>query len=450
MRKVIFVDPPAFCTTVEGLVAPVLRHRPVAVAAPGADRATVLALSAEARAAGITRGMPVRQAKKRCPDLMLVPPNPALYAKASKALHEILGRYAPIIEPRGYGHAFLDVTGTTRLFGPALDLTVRIQRESRERLNLPLSAGLSINKLVSQAAAAVIKGGTEGQRGSELLCQVSTGDERSFLAPRPIEVMPDLTDDIRERLDEYQLDLIGEIAAIERRQLSAVFGAEGTLLHERANGIDLRPVLPPERKAEFRVAHTLATDTNDTRVLHPLLRRLSERLGSQLRHRKLTASRLTVSIAYSDYATARRQVPLPLAALDQELWIAVRHAFALACQRTIAIRAVGITVDRLAEAEAQMELGLDGGDGVGQASVPVLRSGDGKGGSLLPLCPTAPPETLQLAVDKIRKRWGDRSVVSGSRSPSPSLSQGSRSRDDNLTAHPLATLGAGCSPSVTR
>jgi len=82
MRSVLFVDPPAFCTAVEGLVAPALRSRPVAVAPPGADRATVLALSAEARLAGIERGMPVRQALKRCPDLVLLPPNPRLYARA--------------------------------------------------------------------------------------------------------------------------------------------------------------------------------------------------------------------------------------------------------------------------------------------------------------------------------------------------------------------------------
>jgi len=93
-------------------VAPALRGRPVAVAAPGADRATVLALSPEAHAAGITRGMPVRQAQKRCPDLALLPPNPKLYARASAALHDIFRRYAPVIEPRGYGHAYLDVTGT--------------------------------------------------------------------------------------------------------------------------------------------------------------------------------------------------------------------------------------------------------------------------------------------------------------------------------------------------
>ncbi len=415
-RRIIYVDPPAFCTTVEGLVAPVLRHRPVAVAAPGADRATVLALSAEARAAGITRGMPVRQAKKRCPDLMLVPPNPALYAKASRALHEILSRYAPVIEPRGYGHAFLDVSGTARLFGPAVDLTARIQREARQRLGLPLSAGVSVNKLVSQAAATVVKeadGRAGGQAGSEMLCQVDRGDEQGFLAPRAVAVMPDLDGAMRQRLDEYQLELIGEIAAIERRQLTAVFGTEGVLLHERAHGIDLRPVLPPERKAEFRAAHTLATDTNDLGVLSPLLRKLTERLGHQLRTRRLTAARLTVSLAYSDYATVRRRVPLHRAALDMELWEAARRAFELARQRTIAIRAVGVSVDRLTEEEAQLLLELSCGGGQGGQD-----GQDGQGGQA---------DALQLAVDKIRKRWGEPAVRIGrplspvSRLPSPVL-----------------------------
>jgi DNA polymerase-4 len=102
----------------------------VAVAAPGADRATVLALSAEARRAGITRGMPVNRARKLCPDLIVRPPNPRLYARASRALDEILRHYAPIIEPTGYGHAFLDLTGTGRLFGSAVDVAMKIQRRS--------------------------------------------------------------------------------------------------------------------------------------------------------------------------------------------------------------------------------------------------------------------------------------------------------------------------------
>ena len=118
MRAVLFVDPPAFCTTLEGLVAPGLRTRPLAIAPPAADRATILALSGEARLAGLVPGMPVRTAQRLCPDLVVLPPNPKLYARASRALHEILRVFAPTIEPRGYGHAFLDLTGTDRLFGP--------------------------------------------------------------------------------------------------------------------------------------------------------------------------------------------------------------------------------------------------------------------------------------------------------------------------------------------
>ena len=262
MRSVLFVDPPAFCTTVEGLVAPSLRTRPVAVAPPGADRATILALSAEARLAGIERGMLVRQALKRCPDLVLLPPNPRLYARASRALHEVLRIYAPVIEPRGYGHAFLDLTGTGRLFGPAVDVAARVQREVRERLRLPLSVGVAANKLVSQAATTVVK--------PEPLLEVPGGGEASFLAPHPLDVLPDLHPRMRRRLDDYQLDLIGEVAAITESALCAVFGGAGRTLRAQARGIDPRPVLSPERQSEFHVSHALATDTNDARRAAPV------------------------------------------------------------------------------------------------------------------------------------------------------------------------------------
>src|SRR3954451_3569466 len=152
MRSVLFIDPPAFCTTLEGLVVPALSSRPLAIAPPAADRATLLALSAEARRAGLVRGMSVRKAQRLCPDLVLLPPNPRLYARASRALHEILRVYAPAIEPRGYGHGFLDLTGTGRLFGPPQDVAARISREVGDQLRLAVSVGIATNKLVSQAA----------------------------------------------------------------------------------------------------------------------------------------------------------------------------------------------------------------------------------------------------------------------------------------------------------
>ncbi len=417
-RSVLYLDPPAFCTTVEGLVAPALRERPVIVAAPGADRATVLALSPEARRAGITRGMAVSRARKLCPDLIARPPNPRLYARASRALDEILRRYAPVIEPRGYGHAFLDLTGTGRLFGPAVDVAARIQREAGERLGLPLAAGVAQNKLVSQAAATVVKA-DKADRSS--LLGISPGNEAIFLAPESVELLPDLDARIQTRLDDYQLERIGEIQAISDDELAAVFGPPGRQLGMHARGVDRSPVLPAAVRAEFRAAHTLGDDSNDLALLHRVLRQLTERLGSRLRARRYTARRLTLHLAYTDYATAKRSVPLGLAALDIELWEAAKRAFALANQRTVAIRAVGVVVDRLGEAEDQLELweGGPGAQGPGPSEYGNSRSAGSTltGLRALDSGPRAPgpgssirAAELQSAVDSIRTRWGVRTI----------------------------------------
>jgi DNA polymerase-4 len=403
MRSVLYVDPPAFCTTLEGLVAPALRTRPLAVAPPGAERATILALSVEARLAGLVRGMPVRQAQRLCPDLIVLPPNPRLYARASRALHEILRVFAPTIEPRGYGHAFVDLTGTGRLFGPPEDVAARILHEAGERLRLPVSVGIAANKLVSQAAIKADRW-TVGQQGSELL-YVPAGNERSFLAPHPLEVLPELDPGIRARLEEYQLDLIGEVAAISESALCAVFGRDGRILRARAQGIDPRPVLSPERQSEFHVVHTLATDTNDVGVLHPLLRLMSERLGRRLRQRELTAGRLRLEATYADYTVTARTVPLGAAVLDSELWDAARRAFALANTKRLALRAVALTLDRLMET-GQLELwgggmavGRYGGRAEGEIQVDVGHSES---------------TALQHALDRIHSRYGAAALGRGS------------------------------------
>jgi DNA polymerase IV len=426
LRSVLYIDPPAFCTAVEGLVAPVLRERPVAVAAPGADRATILALSAEAKAAGIARGMPVAKAKKICPDLILKAPNPRLYARASSALFEILRRYAPVMEPKGYGHAYLDLTGTSRLFGPAVDVARKIQKESNQRIGLELAVGAAVNKLVSRTASEVAKGiFTEPPNRHPAfppLLDVLAGNEAPFLAPHPTGLLPDLSQEMRERLDDYQLELIGEVAALEQQQLYSVFGTPGRVLHQHARGIDPRPVMPPEVKAEFRAAHTLASDTNDLGLIHPLLRHLTERLGQRLRQRQLVSRRLTLQLAYTDYATAKRSISLPLAALDVELWDAARRAFALANTRTVAIRALGISVDRLLEADLQLEL-WEIGDGRWETGdgKSVRREADRRTGGLADRLTSHVPRLttsdglnrrteLQAAVDQIRARWGNQGI----------------------------------------
>jgi DNA polymerase-4 len=381
MRSIFFVDPPAFCTTVERLVAPALRGRPLAVAPPGADRATILALSREAQEAGLERGMPVLLATKQCPDLVLIPPNRRLYARASRALHDILKHYAPVIEPRGYGHAFLDLTGTERLFGPSIDVAERIRRESRARLGLPLSIGVATNKLVSQTATTV---------GPVQLLEILRGDEAPFLAPHTVRFLPDLTPKVRDRLDDYQLDRIGEVAALTERQVTTVLGdMAGRTLLARARGIDARPVLPPEVRRQFQVSHTLATDTNDLDVIQPLLRHLSEQIGHRLRQRLLVARRLSLRLGYADYTELHRNVSLLTGNLDVELWEITRRLFTKTNSKRIAIRNIHLAADRLYDADGQLDLWQEPPESIRRETV------------------------LQGALDQIVTRWGGNGVRRG-------------------------------------
>ncbi|MEP6744156.1 MAG: hypothetical protein ABJB33_01555, partial [Gemmatimonadota bacterium] len=368
---------------VESLVTPRLRDRPIVVAAPGAERATVLALSAEARAAGVARGTAVRLAQKLCPDLIVLPPNPELYARASRALNAVVARYAPIIEPHGWGHSFCDVTGTERLFGTPVDVAWKMSRAVREEVRIPLAVGVAANKLVSEVAAEVAKAvrRSGGQAVSDYLIPVAPGDEAKFLAPNHVDLLPDLEQKLRDRLDEYQLERIGQIAAIPAPDLCSVFGARGRSLHAATLGIDPRPVLPPTVRAEFRVEHTFATDTNDRGELDRLITALADALGRRLRRRNLAARRLRLMITYADWMEAARALPLRSLQLDADLRAAARAAFALAVTRTVAIRTVGMVVDGLVEAGVQLELWADGRTG-GWAEDP-----------------------LQTAVDRVRSRW---------------------------------------------
>jgi DNA polymerase-4 len=393
-KSVLFLDPPEFRIRVESLVSSHLRERPIVVAAPGAERATVLALSAEARAAGIARGTEVRLARKLCPDLVVLPPNPELYARASRALHAVIARFAPIIEPRGWGHAFCDVTGTERLFGPPVDVAWKMSQAVREEVRLPLAVGVAANKLVSEVAAEVAKADrrTGGQVDGDYLVPVAQGDEAKFLAPNHVDLLPDLEQKLRDRLDEYQLERIGQVAEIPTPDLCAVFGSRGRSLHAATLGIDPRPVLPPTVKAEFRVEHTLATDTNDRGELDRLLAALADTLGRRLRRRNLATRRLRLLITYADWMETARTMAVPSLQLDTDLRAAVRAAFAIAVTRTVAIRTVGLVVDQLVEAGVQLE----------------LWQGDWATGRL---------DGQQKALDRITTRWGTNGLRRGAITP---------------------------------
>jgi DNA polymerase-4 len=379
-RVILYVNPLTFPIAVERVAqhGSRLAARPVAIAPGGTDRAIIWSASSEATLAGVAVGMPIYQALRRCPDLVLLPPRYGLYRRAAEALERILRPFVPVIEPHTLGHAYGDLSGTYKLFGPATDIAAKIRRDIWGRLGLPVTVGLAVNKAVSEVAAHVLK--------PEPVVDVRPGDEPAFLAPHPLAALPGALPVIREQLARYNVRHIGTLAALTRVQVEGVLGRRGGELHARANGIDPRPVVSPARRATLRAQSTLRVETNDRDVLHTELRQLSEQLGRQLRGRHVTADRLELVARYADHRDAAGATALqPATDLDADLTTAARTLADRLLTRRIALTALGLVVTLGVGSDVQLSL-FD------------------------PPTPTLRRHALNTALDRVRRRHGTSSI----------------------------------------
>jgi DNA polymerase IV len=292
-REIIHVDIAAFAVAVERIVQPALRGRPVVVAPVGLSRSVVTSLSPEAWVEGIRKGMALAKAVRYCRNVVVLPPNEPLYARASRALLRILEGFSPVLEPAGYGHAYLDVTGTGRLLGPPRDTAWRAQQEIRRQLRLDASLGVASNKMVSRIASVVTK--------PIGLQDVPPGDESSFLSPLPTHLLPGVGARTQQQLEELNIRIIRELAVMDVDALTLVFGRLSFVMHQRALGIDNTPVYPPRALPGMDEEETLGEDSNDYGLLERVLFRLCERGGERLREERQRAGRLELRIRYSDY-----------------------------------------------------------------------------------------------------------------------------------------------------
>jgi DNA polymerase-4 len=348
-REIIYADIAAFAVTVERMVHPELRRRPVVVAPIGTPRAVVTALSREAWDAGVRKGMLLAKARRYCRGVAVLPPNEPLYARASNAICRILGEFSPLLEPSGYGHAYVDITGTGRLFGPARDTAWRLQTEIRNRLRLEASFGVAANKMVSRIAAVVIK--------PVGLQDVRPGDERSFLSPFPVRLLPGVGPRTVEQLSELNIGLIRDLAAVELEHLTLAFGRLGFALHERALGIDNTPVYPPIAVPAIEQERILPEDTNDLALLRRSLFELCEAAANRLRTDRLRAGRLQLRVRYSDY---REDIGRERLAPPTQSTAALRAHAAPLLERTVSrrtrVRSLCLQLANLASGPAQLEL----------------------------------------------------------------------------------------------
>lgn len=380
-RRILHIDVNSFAISVERALEARLRQRPVIVAFPGMDRSVVISTSLEARQAGLYRGMLLRQALRQCRDVTVIPPNEPLYSRAMQAMMKIIAQFTPLIEPANYGHAFLDMTGTSRLFGVPVDTAVAIQKEILQRISLPTSLGIADNKLVSKIASEITSPSS--------VEEVQHGNEQLFIAPLKIYHLPSIDQSVKKQLTELNIRIIRELAELPLPHLSMVFGRVGLKLHQAARGIDHTPVFPPQQLPNIYEQQTLAEDTNDIFLLRQGLYRLVENVGRKLRSKSQTARTMILEIYYADHREASGQKRLAAATnLDQQLFVAADELLNKILTRRIRVRRMAVRYFQLRPVSAQLSLFDD------------MKKGETE-------------RQLNRAMDKIRERFGDGVVKFG-------------------------------------
>ncbi len=417
-RSILHVDVPAFPIAVERVIEPGLRDRPVIVAPPGSARATILAASPEAVRDGVRAGMPVREAARRCPGVVLLPVNERLYQRAAAAIATLLHAYSPLVEPTVPGQSYLDLTGTGRLFGHATDVAARIRREVATRLRLSATVGVATNKLVSRVAARVIR--------PDGLCDIFPGGEAPFLQPLPVGFLPGAANPAaRARFEDLGITRIGDLLRLSLIQIRIAFGRRGGHLHRQASGIDDSPVRPPERCRAVVEQKTLAEDSNARSILHRTLWCLCERAGARLRRLGVTPRRLQLAVRYSDAVTASGGMLLPVpTTAELPLFAAAQTLLGRVLSRRVRVRAITLDCSDFVRGPRQLVLFDPQEFDTPAAGRPVAYGPAHPGGRRI-----GAAETLAGAIDRIRGRFGAESIVWGRLAPprsTPALHRNAR------------------------
>ena len=384
LRAVVHLNVANFAVAVERGVDCRLRDWPVIVAHEGAARAVVYDMSEEAYQAGIRKGMALHRARRRCRDARLLSPHFDRYERAMHALQARALPFSPRVEVVDEGgHLFVDLSGTGRLFGPPVDVAWRLRNEIRSDLGLDPIWSVAPNKLVAKVATRLVK-----PTGEYI---VEPGQERQFIAPVPVHLLPGLQRQDLALLRELNLLCAADVARLSLPQLSDAFGPGAGLLHDTVRGIDPSPVLPAgRRQGKVWLDHEFGDDQHRPEVVEGILFGLVERAGRLLRQRRLGARRVGVQLDYSDGLRALRQASRREAtANDFVLFGLGQAALRRAWTRRVRLRHLRLVCDRLAAPSAQLSL-LPGEQG--QADKQELVVG---------------------ALDRIRQRFGAGAIQAG-------------------------------------
>jgi len=375
-RSILHLDLDSFFVSVERLINSELKKRPLLVGGIS-DRGVVAACSYETRAFGVHSGMPMKLARRLCPEAIVLRGNSGTYTKYSDLITEIIKSEVPAFEKASIDEFYADLSGMDQFFGTykfASELRTKVIRES----GLPISLGLSINKIVSKVATGEAKPNNQ--------IKIDQGYEKQFLAPLPIRKIPMVGDKTGLTLQRLGIRIVSDLQKLPEELLLQTLGKTGGIIWRRAQGIDHSPVITYNERKSISTERTFDYDTIDMTLLRELLIAMTENLAYQLRRGQKLTSCVSVKIRYADFDTQSRQLKIPYTSADHLLIPRILELFNALYNRRLRVRLIGVKFSHLAGGNYQINLFDDNESAI----------------------------QLYQAIDRMRLRFGDRSIIRAS------------------------------------
>jgi DNA polymerase-4 len=372
---ILHADLDAFYASVEQRDDPRLRGRPVVVGA-----GVVLAASYEAKACGVRTAMGGAQARRLCPQAVVVPPRMDAYAAASKAAFEVFNKTTPLVEGLSIDEAFLDVGGLWRIAGPPAGIAVRLRRDVLEQVGLPITVGVARTKFLAKVASRVAK--------PDGLLVVPPDGELAFLHPLPVERLWGVGAVTAGKLRDRGITTVGQVAQLGETALVAMLGqAAGRHLHALAHNRDPRPVLLGRRRRSIGSQRALGRRPRTPEDVDAVVVGLVDRVTRRLRAAGRVCRTVMLRFRFDDFSRASRAHTLPQATAETGAILAVARGLLAAA--TPAIQAQGLTLVGVTLAN------LDD-DGAIQLTLPFDRRSQ---------------SALDAAVDGVHDRFGSAAIT---------------------------------------
>ena len=345
-RNIIHLDLDAFFVAVECKNNPRLVGKPLIIGG-SSRRGVVAACSYETRRFGVHSAMPMYLALQLCPDAKVISGDMESYSKNSHEVTEIIAGSAPLFEKSSVDEFYIDASGMDRYFG-AFKWAIELRRKIMKESGLPISLGMSVNKLVSKVTTNEFKPNAEKQ--------IPPGTERDFLAPLSVDKIPMIGKQTASFLYDMGVRKVETLREMPMKFLVSAFGKNGISLWNKAHGIDESPVVSHSEQKSISTECTFEEDTIDVKRLKSILIAMVEKVAFQLREQNKLACCVTVKIRYSNFDTETKQMHIPYTSSDHVLLRTVTELFTKLYSRRMLIRLVGVRLSGLVHGNHQISL----------------------------------------------------------------------------------------------